>query len=82
MNNELWSDHTDIQPTMWELLGLHADYAPAGRAVLEVIDPSALPATTRPDEHLLVQLGELYKQLEDHWTPRDRVPGHGGGQPG
>ena len=64
VNNELWSDHTDIQPTMWELLGLHSDYAPDGRALLEVIDPSALPATARSDERLLVQLGELYKQLD------------------
>ena len=26
VNNWLWSDHTDIQPTMMELLGLHDDY--------------------------------------------------------
>ena len=43
VNNWLWSDHTDIQPTMMELLGLRDDYTPDGRALIEVIDPGALP---------------------------------------
>lgn len=64
VNNSLWSDHTDIQPTMWALLALHADYAPDGRPLLEVIDPATLPGATRSGERLLVQLGELYKQLD------------------
>src|SRR5262249_46338689 len=64
VNNSLWSDHTDIQPTMWELLGLHAGYAPDGRVLLEVIKPAALPPAARSDERLLVQLGQLYKQVD------------------
>ncbi len=38
----IWSDHTDIQPTMMELLGLRDDYTPDGRVLAEVIKPSAL----------------------------------------
>jgi hypothetical protein len=63
VNNAVWSDHTDIVPTMWELLGLHGDYAPDGRVLAEVIEPSALPQALRQDEPLTVKLGELYKQL-------------------
>jgi hypothetical protein len=63
VNNAVWSDHTDIVPTMWELLGLHGDYAPDGRVIAEVIEPSALPQALRQDEPLVVKLGELYKQL-------------------
>jgi hypothetical protein len=63
VNNSAWSDHTDIVPTMWELLGLHGDYAPDGRALAEVIRPSALPRALRQNEPLVVKLAELYKQL-------------------
>jgi hypothetical protein len=41
-DNALWSDHTDIQPTMMELLGLRDDYAPDGRVLGEVLDRAAL----------------------------------------
>jgi hypothetical protein len=63
VNNTAWSDHTDIVPTMWELLGLHGDYAPDGRVLAEVIKPSALPGSVTRNEALVVGLGELYKQL-------------------
>ena len=63
VNGGAWTDHTDIEPTMWELLGLHADYAPDGRVITEVLDPSALPGPLRAHEALAEQLGALYKQL-------------------
>ncbi|MCW2936811.1 MAG: hypothetical protein JWM19_7773, partial [Actinomycetia bacterium] len=63
VDNAVWSDHTDIVPTMWELLGLHGDYAPDGRVLAEAIKPSALPKALRQNESLVVKLGELYKQL-------------------
>jgi hypothetical protein len=63
VNNAVWSDHTDIVPTMWDLLGLRGDYAPDGRVLAEVIKPSALPKALRQNKTLVVKLGELYKQL-------------------
>jgi hypothetical protein len=63
VNNALWSDHTDIQPTMMALLKLHDDYRPDGRVLIEVINPSALPAAVRANYGLLVRLGVLYSQL-------------------
>jgi hypothetical protein len=63
VNNAVWSDHTDIVPTMWDLLGLRGDYAPDGHVLAEVIKPSALPKALSQNEALVVKLGELYKQL-------------------
>ncbi len=63
VDNSLWSDHTDIQPTMMELLRLRDDYTPDGRVLTEVIKPSALPKAMRTDTGLLVQLGDSYTQI-------------------
>jgi hypothetical protein len=63
-DNTLWSDHTDIQPTMMELLGLRDDYAPDGRVLGEVLDRAALPAAMRADGATLTRLGQVYTQLE------------------
>ena len=63
-DNTLWSDHTDIQPTMMELLGLRDDYAPDGRVLGEVLDRAALPATMRAHGATLTRLGRVYTQLE------------------
>ena len=63
VNNGLWSDHTDIQPTMMELLKLRDDYTPDGRVLTEVIKPSALPRAMRIDTGLLVKLGAAYSQI-------------------
>ena len=63
-DNGVWSDHTDIQPTMLALLGLRDDYQPAGRVLGEIIDPAALPPGMRPHQSLLLRLGQVYTQLE------------------
>lgn len=63
-DNALWSDHTDIQPTMMELLGLRDDYAPDGRVLGEVLDRAALPTAMRAHGPTLAQLGRVYSQLE------------------
>ena len=63
VNNSLWSDHTDIQPTMMELLRLRDDYTPDGRVLAEVIKPSALPGAMRVDTALVVKLGDLFSQI-------------------
>jgi hypothetical protein len=56
----VWSDHTDIQPTMMELLGLRDDYTPDGRVLSGVIDPAALPWSAKDDYQALVRLGDAY----------------------
>jgi hypothetical protein len=64
IDNAVWSDHTDIQPTMLALLRLRDDYVPDGRVLGEVIAPSALPRGMRPHRAVLERLGRVYTQLE------------------
>jgi hypothetical protein len=59
-----WSDHTDIQPTIMALTGLHDDYVPDGRVLVEDLNASALPPSLLENRATVVQLGEAYKQLD------------------
>jgi hypothetical protein len=60
----IWSDHTDIQPTMMALLGLHDDYTPDGIVLGDVILPTALPPAMLSNYPTLLKLGQVYTQLE------------------
>jgi hypothetical protein len=58
-----WSDHTDVQPTMLELLGLKSSYQSDGRVLSESLSPSALPKSLTAHSGTLTALGQAYKQL-------------------
>lgn len=64
VDSSAWSDHTNIQPTMMELLGLHDDYVPDGRVLVELLDPADLPPALRVNRPALLRLGQVYTQLE------------------
>lgn len=53
--DSIWTDHSDIRPTLMALSGLHDDYVHAGRPITEIM------TGTRQD---LVRLAEVYKQIE------------------
>jgi hypothetical protein len=59
----IWTDHTDVRPTMLSVLGLSSDYVPDGRLVAQVVAPAALPAGVRANLALYVGLTGIYKQL-------------------
>ena len=63
VDSSVWSDHTNIQPTMMALLRLRDDYAPDGRVLGEIIAPSALPIGMRANRGELLKLGQVYTQL-------------------
>lgn len=63
VNDSIWSDHTDIRPTMLMLLGLKDDYIHDGRALFEVVNDSALPPAVRVNKDFLVGLAQTYKQI-------------------
>ncbi len=48
---------------MFSLLGLSDSYDGDGRAILQVLNPSAIPASLRAYLHTLDELGAAYKQL-------------------
>ena len=64
VDGALWSDHTDIQPTMMAALGLRDDYQPDGRVLTELLDRPALAASARSHYSVLVRLGQAYSQIE------------------
>src|SRR5260370_41397603 len=50
---DVWSDHTDVRPTMLTLLGLQDDYAHDGRTLFEVMYDWAVPQTVRAHRETL-----------------------------
>jgi hypothetical protein len=61
-DDRVFSDHTDLRPTMIALAGLKDDYAHDGRVLIEFLDDHALPHTLRRSENFL-ELAQVYKQL-------------------
>jgi len=61
--SQVWSDHTDVRPTMLALLGLKDDYGHDGRVVTQVLTGDSVPAGLQPQLPLAEQLGGAYKQL-------------------
>jgi hypothetical protein len=59
----VWTDHTDLRPTMLTLLGLKDDYQTDGRAVTQILDENAIPVGLRVHHPSLQALGAAYKQL-------------------
>jgi hypothetical protein len=57
---DVWTDHTDVRPTMLAALGLSDGYESDGRVISEVLKAKADPDSNRPR---LEALGAVYKQL-------------------
>ena len=63
VDNSIWSDHTDIRPTILALLGLNDDYAHAGRVLFEDLYDWAVPQSLRAHRETLIRLAQIYKQI-------------------
>lgn len=63
VDSQLWSDHTDIRPTMMLLLGLTDDYGHDGRVLVEHINPQVLPDELGEDVANFKLLADAYKQI-------------------
>jgi hypothetical protein len=64
VDNGVWSDHTDVRPTLMALTGLTDDYAHDGRVLWEVLTGNVLPMSSRIHRGSLVRLAQAYKQLD------------------
>jgi hypothetical protein len=60
---ELFTDHTDVRPTMISLAGLRDDYSHDGRVLFEILDSDALPHSLRKHDELLSSLAAAYKAI-------------------
>jgi hypothetical protein len=61
--SDVWTDHTDVRPTMLTLLGLHDDYGHDGRTVVDPLYDWAVPQSLIAHRQAVLQLGAVYKQL-------------------
>jgi hypothetical protein len=63
VDNSIWSDHTDIRPTILALLGLKDDYTHDGRVLFEDLYDWAVPQSLRAHRETLIRLAQVYKQI-------------------
>ena len=63
VTNALFTDHSDVRPTVLSLAGLRDDYAHDGRVIFEVLDDHVLPHALRSDEETLHRLAVAYKSI-------------------
>ena len=59
----VWTDHTDIRPTMNAVLGLSDGYNVDGRAILEILNGNVVAHGLNVHRGSLQALGAAYKQL-------------------
>jgi len=63
VSNDVWSDHTDIRPTMLALVGLTDDYQSQGRVLAEDLTNGALPPGIANGDAAFVALAAAYKRI-------------------
>jgi hypothetical protein len=61
--NRMFTDHTDIRPTILSLAKLKDDYAHDGRVLFEIIHDEALPVPLRGHTDTLSDFAEAYKAI-------------------
>jgi arylsulfatase A-like enzyme len=61
--DSVFSDHTDLRPTILALAGLKDDYMSDGRVLVEDLEHHVLPDSLRDSFFTYVALAEAYKQI-------------------
>jgi hypothetical protein len=61
IDDQTWTDHTDIVPTVDALTGLSPDYTPDGRVITQALTSSAAKGGNGTSYQ---DLGDIYKQLD------------------
>jgi hypothetical protein len=64
VTSNVWTDETDIRPTLMQLTGLRDDYLHDGRVITEVLKTSALTPSEKASLAILQQIGADYKMIE------------------
>jgi arylsulfatase A-like enzyme len=77
IDDDVWSDHTDIRPTMLALAGLNDDYQDDGRVLAEEFYQWALPTgvgrSGDREDNEFVELARAYKQINAPNGPLGRA---------
>ena len=61
--HEIWSDHTDLRPTILALTGLRDSYVSDGRVITEILDAKALANALKDNQGATEALGAAWKQV-------------------
>ncbi len=61
VDTEVWTDHTDLRPTLLMLTGLKDDYVSDGRAITEIVKGGYVPPTARGGDFM--HLAQAYKEI-------------------
>jgi len=62
IDSTTWSDHTDVRPTILDLVGLEDDYIHDGRVISEILQGYSRPLAVKQSGSFIA-LAQLYKQL-------------------
>ena len=62
-NDDVFSDHTDLRPTIIALLGLKDDYVHDGRVLVEKLESHVLPDALENSRHNYVELAQAFKDI-------------------
>jgi hypothetical protein len=62
-DDQTWTDHTDLRPTILSILGLKDDYTHDGRLLSQDLTGYAIPAAVKKSGSNFGQLADAYKQL-------------------
>jgi hypothetical protein len=65
----VWTDHTDIHPTILSLVGLADDYVADGRVVTEILDTRVLPESLKQNVGAFELLAAAYKAINGSVGP-------------
>lgn len=62
-DSQVWTDHTDVRPTMFSVLGLHDSYQSDGHVVTQALTAGAVPSAMRGNQSTVESLADAYKQI-------------------
>jgi hypothetical protein len=65
----VFTDHTDVRPTINSILGLHDTYVSDGRVITQALAPSAYSSTLAANVSTVESLGDSYKQINAPFGP-------------
>jgi hypothetical protein len=63
VKGDVFTDHTDIRPTLLNLVGLEDDYESQGRTISETLHPWAQPEGIRESKDEFAELAHAYKRI-------------------
>jgi hypothetical protein len=63
VTNALFTDHSDVRPTLLSLAGLKDDYVHDGRVVFEILQNHSMPDAIRDQEDTLHRLAVAFKNI-------------------